>query len=305
MAVIEQIVRQAEFAKLCNVSRACVCKWIAEGKIGPEALVGSGGRALVRAEIATAHLRERLDPTKRFGLKGLNTRLDNAPAEPWSPSPRADTVEHRIKEEKLRQAELATRRAEEQDRLASGKYVLASAMRDETARLAARMFEAFNGALTDFASAFAAEYKVPARDALHLLRKEMRRVRERVSADYAAVADEKARPWTCPGVHVHKSAPTQCGLVCLPSESNQIADIAEGPRCANFGLSTACYFLSYPKVIFPPLFEILGGIHARLRHSKVYARTIISGILGNYPLDVQQDSCRILAKHIAASSKRI
>jgi hypothetical protein len=91
-------------------------------------------------------------------------------------------------------------------RLASGKYVLASAMRDETARLAARMFEAFDGALTDFASAFAAEYKVPARDALHLLRKEMRRVRERVSAEYAAVADDEPETVDDPERHRPKAA---------------------------------------------------------------------------------------------------
>jgi hypothetical protein len=91
-------------------------------------------------------------------------------------------VDEQIKREKLRQAELTTIRAEERDRLARGMYVLASAMREETGRLATKMFEAFDGALIDFASAFAARYQIPARDALHLLRKEMVKVRDRVSA---------------------------------------------------------------------------------------------------------------------------
>ena len=201
-----QTVSKAEFARLRNVSRGRVSQWLAAGQIGPEALVGSGRCARIKVRTALAHLRERLDPSQRFGLNGLKTNLagpsvDGPKVPPLQPgykdkgghSPKPCTpaplsVEQRIKQEKLRQAELTMIRAEERDRLARGVYVLASAVREENGRLATKIFEAFDGALIDFASAFAARYQIPARDALHLLRKEMVRVRDRVSAEYAARA---------------------------------------------------------------------------------------------------------------------
>jgi hypothetical protein len=181
----EPIVSKKELAALLNVSHVRVSQWIAAGQIGREAIVGEGRFARINVGVATAHLRERLDPSQRFGLNGLSTRLDDAPqTEHAHPAP--PSIEQRIRQEKLRQAELQTIRAEERDRLARGVYVLASAAREENGRLAARLFEAFDGALVDFAAALAARYKIPARDALHLLRKEMVKVRERVSAEYAA-----------------------------------------------------------------------------------------------------------------------
>jgi hypothetical protein len=50
------------------------------------------------------------------------------------------------------------------------------------------MFEAFDGAIADFATALSAKYEIPARDITHLLRQELRRIRERMSADFGARA---------------------------------------------------------------------------------------------------------------------
>jgi len=176
------LVSKVEFARLRNVSLRRVYQWLESGQIGPEAIVD--GR--IRVDVATSHLRDRLDPSQRFGLNGLSTRLHAVPQSEHSETPPGQpSVEQRIKQEKLRQAELMTIRAEERDRLARGVYVLASAVREENGRLAARLFEAFDGALIDFAAAISARYQIPARDALHLLRKEMLRVRESVSAELA------------------------------------------------------------------------------------------------------------------------
>jgi len=41
-----------EFAKLIGVSPGCVSQWIAEGKIGPDAMFGTGHRALIYPEVA-------------------------------------------------------------------------------------------------------------------------------------------------------------------------------------------------------------------------------------------------------------
>jgi hypothetical protein len=183
-----EIVTKAQFARLSGVSPARVSQWLAAGKIGPEALVGEGRSARLDVAIATEHLRERLDPSQRFGLQGLSTRLDDDPA----PSPGVTgSIESRMKAEKLRQAELITRRAEERDRLDRGVYILAKSAMDENIRTAAKLLEAFDGALADFASAFSSNYKIPARDALHLLRKEMRSFRERISAEYDKASDRE------------------------------------------------------------------------------------------------------------------
>jgi hypothetical protein len=205
------IVRKSEFASMRNVSPGRVTQWISAGQIGPEALVGAGRNARINVQIANAHLRERLDPGQRFGLNGITTRLDDAPAPappppapretPLAPPPVVDTIEARIKAEKLRQAELTTRRAEEQDRLSRGVYILARDARDENTRVAAKMFEAFDGAITDFASAISAKFKVPARDVTHLLRAEMRKVRERAAAEFATLA--AAEPETIDDLENH------------------------------------------------------------------------------------------------------
>jgi hypothetical protein len=196
MARAQQIVRKSEFATLTGVTRGRVSQWIAAGKIGREAIIGQGRHARINVAIARRHLRERLSPAHRFGLNGLKTKLGDAPQEEHSDVPSPPSIERRIKQEKLRQAELTTIRAEERDRLARGTYILAAAAKEENGRLASKLFEAFDGSLIDFAAALSARYKLPARDVLHLLRAQMVLVRERVSSEYAALA--AAEPATIP-----------------------------------------------------------------------------------------------------------
>lgn len=196
-----QIVRKSAFAELRGVSAGRVSQWIAEGKITGVALVGEGRSAQIDVAVATAQLRERLDVSQRFGLNGVSTRLgEEAPSAPAAPSPAppndeppaADSVEARIKAEKLRQTQLMTRRLEEEDRARRGVYVKADEARAEHARIAAEMLKTFDGALADFAAALAAKFAMPERDALHLLRAEFRRVRRRSAETYAAGAAAEA-----------------------------------------------------------------------------------------------------------------
>ncbi len=170
------LVKKSAFAELCGVSRARVSEWIAEGKISGEALVGAGQRAKIDVDLATAQLRERLDVDKRFGLNGLSTRLDGHSATAH------EGIEARIKAEKLRHAQLLTSRLEEEDRLRRGVYMETSAARAEMGRVAADLLTSFEGALPDFASALAARFEISARDAVHCLRVEFRRIRERLAA---------------------------------------------------------------------------------------------------------------------------
>ncbi|PPD05784.1 MAG: hypothetical protein CTY36_06020 [Methylocystis sp.] len=202
----EKIVSKSDFAAACNVTPSCVANWISRGKIKTDALVGEGRSAKINVEIAIRQLQESLDPSQRFGLNGISTRLDlieppapeparqapraaaASPAPPQSIEPAAQSVEDQIKREKLRQAQLATARAEEQDRLSRGVYINAVAAREEMARIPRRIVDAFDGAIPEFAAAIAAKWQIPARDATHLLRAEFRRARSRVSQEFAALA---------------------------------------------------------------------------------------------------------------------
>jgi putative DNA primase/helicase len=151
------------------------------------------------------HLKQRLDPNQRFGLNGIATRLDQPvdvppalpiddprpPASvPSAPVDPVDPVEERIKREKLRQAELVTAKLEREDRAAHGAYVRTEAAREEMTRIAATLLTIFEGALPDLSGALAAQFSISGRDALHLLRQQFRKIRERAAAAHreAAVA---------------------------------------------------------------------------------------------------------------------
>lgn len=177
-APADDIVRKGEFAAICNVTPGRVSQWIKEGKIHGGALVGRGRDQRVRVSLAQAQLRQVLDISQRFG-NGLTTRLD-PPARPAEPAARPavdSSIEGRIKAEKLRQAELLTRRQLEEERARRGMYVLASDARAETARAAGTVLRFLEGGLNGLAQDLAAQFGVPQRETLHALRKGFRGIR--------------------------------------------------------------------------------------------------------------------------------
>ena len=191
-----QVVRKSEFAALLGVSAGRVSQWIAEGKISGPALVGEGRTAQINVAVATKQLRNSLDVSQRFGLNGVSARLgEEAPAAPpapvlgEAPPPPVDSVETRIKAEKLRQTVLTTRRLEEQDRASRGVYVRADEARAETARAVSEAVKTFEGMLARFANKVEAKFRISERDVLHLLHTEFRDGRQRAAdlfADKAA-----------------------------------------------------------------------------------------------------------------------
>jgi len=196
---MSELLPKGRFAERIGVSPGRISQMIAEGKIGPEAIEGEGPRAKIRVDVALAHLKQRLDPNQRFGLNGITTRLDPAAEAPAaSPEPKqsaasipdlpVDPVEERIKREKLRQAELVTARLEREDRAAHGAYVRTETSREEMTRIAATLLTIFEGALPDLSGALAAQFGISGRDALHLLRQEFRKVRERAAAAHREAA---------------------------------------------------------------------------------------------------------------------
>lgn len=50
------VVSKSQYAKLRGVSQSRVSQWINEGRIGPDALVGTGRYAAINVEVAELHL---------------------------------------------------------------------------------------------------------------------------------------------------------------------------------------------------------------------------------------------------------
>jgi hypothetical protein len=190
------LVRKSEFAEMRGVSPGRVSQWIAAGQIDGAAIVGSGQRALINVELACAQLQERLAVGERFGLNGLSTNLEASPA-PAPPAAQVrvipegeveGTVEARLKAEKLKQAQFLTNKLELENAARKGQYMDAMEAAAGMARVADEMLKIFEGSFPEFASALAAKFQVPQREALLLLRDEFRRVRAQLAAVHGAEA---------------------------------------------------------------------------------------------------------------------
>ncbi len=207
--------RKSDFAQKCNVNKSRVSQWITAGKLSGAAIVGEGRGAQLDAAVALAQLRERLSTDERFGLNGLSTNLDwlpdeiapvsakeqvsanaemlsqteQAPAPRTSPPPAGEdpeTVEAKIKAEKLKQSKFLTLRLERDERAGRGLYMDAQEANAGMVRVADDMLKIFEGAFPEFASALMANPPTSAREAIHLLRTEFRRVREQMTAVHGA-----------------------------------------------------------------------------------------------------------------------
>lgn len=173
-----QVATKAEFAAMIRVSPGRVSQLIAEGKLGAAELQGEGRSAKIKVAEAMAALKLRLDMSQMAG-NGSKTRLDQ------TPSP-ADHVDARFKMAKLEQQEAINRKIAEEEKARSGIYVLAVEARAEMAKVTAKMLQAFEGGLADMASAIAAQYQLPQRDVVHMMRSQFRDLRAKVSVTMQA-----------------------------------------------------------------------------------------------------------------------
>lgn len=180
----DDVETKSAFAARCNVTPGRVSQWISEKKITAEALDGEGPKAKVRIVTALAQLNARLDVGQRFG-NGLMTRLRaplavaKEPAAQGSVAAEAvdDSIDGQIKRAKLSEIEFRNREAAKKELASRGDYVRTQDVRAGFDQIAVGMVNVFEGALTDFAQAIAAQFEVPQRDVLHLLRTEFRKVR--------------------------------------------------------------------------------------------------------------------------------
>ncbi len=87
----ETIITKGEYAQLKGRAPSCVSNWIAEGKITPAALVGTGTRAKIWVERADADLEERLDPGQQVAQP--RSAFASGSASPSDTSPKASAVD--------------------------------------------------------------------------------------------------------------------------------------------------------------------------------------------------------------------
>ena len=173
---------KGEFAAELGVSAARISQYIKEGKIDGDALVGDGRTARIKADVARAQLSSRLDVSQMTG-NGLKTRIGHTPApSPAAPLSTADPFEAQMRNEKLEQAKIQTRKMRAEEMARAGRYVLASDAESAMAKLASRIMTVFDGGLQDIAAAIAERFEVPVRDVTHELQKQVKEMRKRQSA---------------------------------------------------------------------------------------------------------------------------
>jgi hypothetical protein len=104
-----------------------------------------------------------------------------------APAPARETIEDQLKRAKLEEQLRRNRIMASEEAERQGRLLAAADARQQMARVAGLMLQIFEGALPNIADAMAAQFGVPQRDVLHLLRAEMRKVRS------AAARNERAR----------------------------------------------------------------------------------------------------------------
>lgn len=198
------VVSKGEFARIINVSPGRVSQYIAEGKIYGDALVGTGRGSKINRPIAQEQLRRALNIGQMLG-NGLETQLtdpaqpaeptfDQAPAQnsdpkPDLPDPRVPSIEDKLKQERLFQEQIRSRKAAEDEEARKGRFTPTEDVRASNTRIAVQMIQTFEGALPTMAAKIASKFELPVRDVLHELRSEFTEMRSRAVETSRAKAE--------------------------------------------------------------------------------------------------------------------
>ncbi len=228
MQPAHQEMSQADFARAMGVSRAAVSQWKSKDILRDDAFTKPGKSGKIIYPVAVEQVRRNRDIGQSLG-NGIATRTtvddaaqvqpaaapDTDPAPVQQPSlpmteatqaeqaapeapaasstpaaPKPDTVEDQLKRAKLEEQLRRNRIQAADEALRQGMLVSADDAREQMTRIAGMMLQIFEGALPDFAAAMAAQFNVPQRDVLHLLRAEFKKVRKTAAMKERARADE-------------------------------------------------------------------------------------------------------------------
>ncbi len=224
MQPAHQEMSQADFARAMGVSRAAVSQWKSKDILRDDAFTKPGKSGKVIYSVAVEQVRRNRDIGQSLG-NGIATRTtvddaaqvqpaaepapvqqpglpmaeaapveqtaSEAPAASSTPAaPKPDTVEDQLKRAKLEEQLRRNRIQAADEALRQGMLMSADDAREQMARIAGMMLQIFEGALPDFAAAMAAQFDIPQRDVLHLLRAEFKKVRKTAAMKERARADE-------------------------------------------------------------------------------------------------------------------
>lgn len=134
---------------------------------------------------------------------GVTTRLQPAPSQdtpllavtetpstaPSSPTVAPDSIEERIKRQRLEQLERQNREAERAEAERAGRLVDSAIARQATGREIARLIASVEGFVADAATRISADYKLPQRDVVHALRQVLRKWRAETASAIRSQAD--------------------------------------------------------------------------------------------------------------------
>lgn len=222
MQPAHQEMSQADFARAMGVSRAAVSQWKSKDILRDDAFTKPGKSGKIIYPVAVEQVRRNRDIGQSLG-NGIATRTtvddapqvqpdaapvqqpslpmaEAAPVEQTAPevpaasstpaAPKPDTVEDQLKRAKLEEQLRRNRIQAADEALRQGMLMSADDAREQMARIAGMMLQIFEGALPDFAAAMAAQFDIPQRDVLHLLRAEFKKVRKTAAMKERARADE-------------------------------------------------------------------------------------------------------------------
>jgi hypothetical protein len=182
-----KLVSKGDFAGLVGVSAGRVSQLIKDGRLAG-ALVGEGRGARIDVAKAMALLDVGLDISQRIGLNGKARIVKAGSDAPPPEMPRPNTVDDELKREALVQRQAETRRVLRDEAERAGELVSAREARLATDKAVVKMVAAVDQMLVEAAAAMSAEWHMPKREALHLLRRIWREQRLKQSGEMAADA---------------------------------------------------------------------------------------------------------------------
>lgn len=205
---------QADFARYMGVSRAAVSQWKSRDILRDDAFTQPGKKGKVIFSVAVEQVRRNRDIGQALG-NGIETRTSTdappaaVPTDAARPEVQPDlpgsevappagsvvkpsvdtTVEGQLKQAKLEQQLRTNRIQASEEALRQGMLVAADDAREQMTRVATMMLQIFEGALPDLGAAISAQFDIPQRDVLHLLRAEFKKVRATAAMKERARAD--------------------------------------------------------------------------------------------------------------------
>jgi len=211
MTIATETMSKGDFAAFIGITAGRVSQYIAQGKISADALDGEGRKARIRTAVAIEQLKRNLDPSQRFGANGFALRsatsavepptvqIEELPlpisaetAKPRLPAPTLTPQMDELAELRIRQERVKAERAEREQMLDVGRYMLTDDVRREMAKAVASAYAVMEQGLQDMAAAMAEQFGIPQRDAQHALAKSFRTVRANAAVAFSAQADDVA-----------------------------------------------------------------------------------------------------------------